>query len=81
MHKAGEEGQDRVSLCKHGTSSRQDSTQSDKEAFGDLEGGALCQPDPSTSYHPYPSLLLDVYLSLITRAASILSTANDMHNG
>ena len=27
-------------LCKHGTSSRQDSTQFDKEAFRDLEGRA-----------------------------------------
>ncbi|KAN0081114.1 hypothetical protein V8E54_004318 [Elaphomyces granulatus] len=73
MDKAGEEGQDRVSLCKRGTSSRQ---KAPRGLIRNPEGGAT----PSlTLYHLVLLCCSNIYLYLNTRAAAIL--LSDMHNG
>jgi hypothetical protein len=63
MDKAGEEGQDRVSLCKRGTSSRQ---KAPRGLIRNPEGGAT----PSlTLYHLVLLCCSNIYLYLNTRAA------------
>jgi hypothetical protein len=69
----GRGGRSGFPLCKHGASSRQVSTRSDKEA-SEIH---FASPILSTTLIPLRSW--DVYLNLNTRAAAILLTASDIH--
>jgi hypothetical protein len=77
MDKPGRKVRTGFPLCKHGTSSRQHGL-----IRKPLEILTLRQPDPFlTLYHPILLRCWDIYLNLNTRAAAILLTASDMHNG
>ena len=67
----GRGGRSGFPLCKHGTSSRQVSTRSDKEA------SEIHSASPILSTTLIPLRSWDVYLNLNTRAAAILLTARN----